>query len=108
RLPWRDREKGRVSLSKSPGARPAREALNARRPGISIHSPWLGWRGLIASHGNLRGAWDGDRLAQVLSNIVANAIQYGSADKIISVDARDSHLPERDENIKLPSPGVMY
>jgi len=36
--------------------------------------------------GDLRGKWDGDRLTQVVSNLVANALQYGdkSAVKIIA------------------------
>ncbi len=31
------------------------------------------------SKGNLSGEWDSDRLTQVLSNLVANALQYGEA-----------------------------
>jgi signal transduction histidine kinase len=33
----------------------------------------LRWEG----HGDLRGTWDADRLAQVVSNLVGNAIQHG-------------------------------
>jgi signal transduction histidine kinase len=39
--------------------------------------------------GSLRGEWDGDRLAQVVSNLVSNAIQHGSKDTPITVAARD-------------------
>lgn len=39
--------------------------------------------------GSLRGEWDGDRLAQVVSNLVSNAIQHGSEDTPITVTARD-------------------
>ena len=39
--------------------------------------------------GDLRGEWDADRLAQVVSNLVANALQHGDPDQPISVDARD-------------------
>ena len=40
------------------------------------------------SQGDLRGEWDGGRLAQVLSNLVGNALQHGDADKPIRVDAK--------------------
>jgi len=40
------------------------------------------------SKGDLRGEWDHDRLAQVLSNLVGNALQHGAADKPISVIAQ--------------------
>jgi signal transduction histidine kinase len=32
----------------------------------------------LETHGNLSGNWDPDRLAQVISNLVGNAIQYGA------------------------------
>ena len=38
--------------------------------------------------GDLRGDWDKDRLAQVLSNLLGNALQHGDAKQPISVDAR--------------------
>ena len=40
------------------------------------------------SRGDLRGEWDSDRLAQVLSNLVGNAIQHGDTEKPITIDAR--------------------
>ena len=36
----------------------------------------------------LRGTWDGDRLEQVFSNLIANAVHYGAPEKPVSVDAR--------------------
>jgi signal transduction histidine kinase len=39
------------------------------------------------SKGNLHGEWDSDRLSQVISNLVANALQYGSKDTPVSVFA---------------------
>jgi signal transduction histidine kinase/DNA-binding response OmpR family regulator len=38
--------------------------------------------------GPLCGSWDGDRLEQVFSNLVANAVHYGAPEKTVSVDAR--------------------
>ena len=38
--------------------------------------------------GDLKGEWDGDRLAQVMSNLLGNAVQHGSASKPIEVTAR--------------------
>jgi signal transduction histidine kinase len=39
--------------------------------------------------GSLHGEWDGERLAQVVANLVANAIQHGSEKTPITVTARD-------------------
>lgn len=41
------------------------------------------------AHGDLAGTWDRGRLAQVLSNLVGNAIQHGLAGAPIRVTARD-------------------
>ena len=38
--------------------------------------------------GDLRGAWDGARVSQVLTNLIANAVQHGAADAPIRVTAR--------------------
>ncbi len=39
--------------------------------------------------GDLKGEWDGDRIAQVLSNLVRNAIQHGPEGGAILLSARD-------------------
>ena len=41
----------------------------------------------IAEQGHLSGHWDGDRLAQVVSNLIANAVQHGDRDQPIAVEA---------------------
>lgn len=40
------------------------------------------------SDGDLRGEWDGDRLNQVISNLVANALQHGSEDAPVTLVAK--------------------
>jgi hypothetical protein len=40
------------------------------------------------SKGDLHGEWDSDRLSQVVSNLVANAMQYGCEDGPVSVVAQ--------------------
>lgn len=40
------------------------------------------------SEGDLRGYWDPDRLAQVLSNLIGNALQHGERSKPVRVGAR--------------------
>jgi signal transduction histidine kinase len=41
------------------------------------------------ARGDLRGEWDSDRLTQVLSNLVANAVQYGTHDGAVTIVAHD-------------------
>lgn len=38
--------------------------------------------------GDLTGAWDGDRISQVFSNLISNAIQHGKRDSVIKVSMR--------------------
>jgi signal transduction histidine kinase len=42
---------------------------------------------LFSSEGDLSGEWDGDRIAQVLSNLLRNAIQHGGKDDPITLVA---------------------
>jgi signal transduction histidine kinase len=40
------------------------------------------------AHGDGQGQWDGDRLAQVLANLVNNAIAYSPEDSLVRVETR--------------------
>jgi two-component system, sensor histidine kinase and response regulator len=39
----------------------------------------------VREQGDLRGRWDADRLAQVVSNLIGNAIEHGQPETLISV-----------------------
>lgn len=43
---------------------------------------------LHAAEGEASGHWDSDRVAQVLTNLVTNAVQYGAANAPISISTR--------------------
>jgi signal transduction histidine kinase len=47
-----------------------------------------GWRLRVEDRGNTEGCWDGDRLSQVFSNLIGNAVQHGTPDDgvIVRVD----------------------
>jgi signal transduction histidine kinase/DNA-binding response OmpR family regulator len=47
----------------------------------------------FAAEGSLLGAWDADRLTQLLSNLVSNAIEHGRPDKPVVIQA-DGTAPE--------------
>jgi signal transduction histidine kinase len=52
-----------------------------------------------------RGVWDGDRLAQVFSNLVANALQHGEREYGASVSI-DGRAPDRVE-VRVQSRGAI-
>jgi two-component system sensor histidine kinase/response regulator len=57
--------------------------LEAAYPGRAIR---------LAEHGSLWGAWDRDRLAQLLSNLGGNACQHGDDPVAITLDGRDAAI----------------
>ena len=40
---------------------------------------------VVAQRGDLRGQWDTDRMAEVVSNLVSNAIQHGAAGSPVDI-----------------------
>jgi signal transduction histidine kinase len=42
----------------------------------------------LETHGDLRGVWDPDRMAQVLSNLLSNALDYSPPDTLVRVVLR--------------------
>lgn len=69
----------RASLDLAPVCQQVIAELEGAHPGSGLS---------FATHGALRGDWDGDRIAQVISNLVRNAIQHGSAHEPITIVAR--------------------
>jgi len=55
------------------------EELQAVNPGREIR---------FTPKGDADGRWDADRLEQVVSNLVSNALQYGPPDSAVNVDSR--------------------
>jgi signal transduction histidine kinase len=62
------------------------------------------------SIGDLHGEWDSDRLAQVVSNLIANALQYGSSAKPVSIVAREHGqeviLQVHNEGLPIPEKAI--
>jgi signal transduction histidine kinase len=56
------------------------DELGTAHPGTAIE---------IRAHGDLRGHWDNDRIAQVLSNLVGNAVQHGATGAPVVVTLAD-------------------
>jgi len=55
-----------------------------------VHAAYPQRRIEVKQAGNLAGEWDGERLAQVASNLLGNALQHGKEDGIVraTVDGR--------------------
>lgn len=60
---------------------------------------------VVRSEGDPRGRWDPDRLAQLLTNLLANALEHGTRDAPVSV-CIDGRRAERVE-LEVHNPGVI-
>src|SRR5262249_51175422 len=64
----------------------------------------------VATTGSLHGRWDGDRLAQVISNLAGNALEHGEprSPVIVELDGRHPHAVSiRVENRGEIAPDVL-
>lgn len=59
---------------------------------------------LVERQGDLQGDWDSDRLAQVLSNLLGNAIQHGEAGGPVQVSLDGTHAPTVTVTVANPGP----
>jgi signal transduction histidine kinase len=64
-------------------------------------------RFLFSHQGDLRGTWDGGRLRQVISNLLANAVQHGTATGLVALNVSDEgptiHLGIHNEGPPIPA-----
>ncbi|MFP2932915.1 PAS domain-containing protein, partial [Pyxidicoccus sp. 3LG] len=69
---------------------------------VRLASP--GRRIEVATHGGGAGTWDTDRLAQVLTNLLSNALRYGAEDAPVRVETRaeDGFVELRVHNAGVP------
>ena len=58
----------------------------------------------VSLEGDLAGAWDGDRISQLMGNLLVNAIQHGSGDIAVSVSGRDQDVQLSVRNAGGPIP----
>jgi signal transduction histidine kinase len=65
---------------------------------------------LFESRGELKGAWDSDRLAQMISNLVGNAVQHGRKGTPVRITAQgeDDHvaIDVHNDGPLIPEPGM--
>ncbi|CAN5746150.1 sensor histidine kinase [soil metagenome] len=70
-----------VAIDLEPLCRHVIAELEGRRPAGELR---------FEARGDLHGEWDADRIAQLLSNLVSNALQYGAASDPVEVVAAES------------------
>jgi signal transduction histidine kinase len=83
---------------------------HVRRVLNEVRLAWPERRIAFQASGDGQGEWDGDRLAQVVTNLVGNALQHGPADTPVRVSIRDEGpkvlLEVHNEGRPIP-PGVL-
>lgn len=78
----------------------------ARATVAELESAWLEREVLLESHGDGAGRWDADRLAQVVQNLVTNALSYSPAGTPVRVRTRgeEAHVTLEVHNEGPPIP----
>jgi len=69
-----------------------------------------GWRVRLELEGHGAGAWDLDRLSQVFSNLIGNAVQHGSVDSGVKIrvdGSAEDHLRLEVQNAGSIPPGLI-
>jgi signal transduction histidine kinase len=63
----------------------------------------------LKASGDARGAWDADRMTQVFSNLISNALSYGRPDApvLVAVNAADTEVEVTVQNFGPPIPAEM-
>jgi PAS domain S-box-containing protein len=59
-----------------------------------LENVFLGRTMALHCRGDVTGQWDGDRLGQVISNLVGNALQYGAVERPVRVTLDGTHAEE--------------
>jgi sigma-B regulation protein RsbU (phosphoserine phosphatase) len=74
-----------------------------------LEAPHPGRQIRLLLEGDANGFWDGDRLEQVVCNLVSNALQHGAEDSPITVESRggETHWQLAVHNLGMPIPPVM-
>ncbi len=66
----------------------------------------------LQAHGEAWGRWDAGRIAQLVSNLVGNAIQYGDPQQPVTVGAALDHDQARitvhNEGVPIPEDGIAH
>src|SRR4029079_5611967 len=73
---WREIQPALVDLGALAREGAERAALTAKRKQITVEVPGE----------PVVGSWDGDRLNQILDNLISNALKYSPADGIVRVE----------------------
>jgi signal transduction histidine kinase len=99
-----------LTLARLGGAIPLKRvptdlALVCHEAVLEIQTAHAGKAVRFESSGDLTGDWDADRLAQVLSNLLGNAIQHGDGREVsLAVRSEDTHVVMAVHNWGTPIP----
>ena len=92
---------GGIAVTRVPGD--LRQVLGSVEEEFSVSAPG---RVLCDVEGDLHGNWDADRLAQVLTNLVTNALKHGDAGRPVTIrgESRNGEITVAVHNAGTPIP----